>query len=330
MFLTGFDAKKVNTLYVDKNLRYHGLLQAYSRTNRIINDTKSQGNIVVFRNLKKATDDALRLFADRDAKEKIFLKPYDDYVAAFNTATLHLQSIADTPSAVDHLIGEEAELDFVKAFRELLRLKNTLHSFVDFTFDDTGLTEQIFEDYKSKYLDIHDKVRSNHEKEKVSILEDVDFELELVRRDDINVDYILHLLTQLIGASEEEKQKIIGGIMTTLSGDANLRTKRELIEKFISGTIPTITDKDTVEDEFDSFWTREKSEALERISSEEGVVSERLEKLVDDYVFTGRKPRRAELASTLEKAPSILQRGSILKRVGDKFNSFIETFIEGI
>jgi type I restriction enzyme R subunit len=330
MFLTGFDAKKVNTLYVDKNLHYHGLLQAYSRTNRIINDTKSQGNIVVFRNLKKTTDDALRLFADRDAKEKVFLQPYEDYVIAFNAATEHLQSIVDTPSAVDYLVGEEAELDFVKAFREILRLKNILLSFADFTFDDTALNEQLFEDYKSKYLDIYDKVRSNHEKEKVSILEDVDFELELVRRDDINVDYILHLLTQLIGASEAEKQKIISGIMTTLSGDATLRTKRELIEKFISGTIPTITNKDTVEDEFDSFWAKEKSEALERISNEEGVVSERLEKLVDDYIFTGRRPRRAELAGTLEKAPGILQRGSILKRVGSKFNSFIETFIEGI
>jgi len=330
MFLTGFDAKKVNTLYVDKNLRYHGLLQAYSRTNRIINDTKSQGNIVVFRNLKKATDDSLRLFADRDAKEKIFLQPYEDYVAAFNTAISHLKSIAETPGAVDRFMGEEAELDFVKAFREILRLKNILVSFVDFNFDDTGLSEQTFEDYKSKYLDIYDKVKGEHETEKVSILEDVDFELELVRRDDINVDYILHLLTQLIGATEAEKQKIIGGIMTTLSGDAQLRTKRELIEKFINGTIPTITDKDAVEREFDSFWTEEKNRALERISSEEGVIGERLEKLVDDYIFTGRKPRRAQLAGALAKQPSILQRNSILKRIGDKFNSFIETFIEGV
>lgn len=330
MFLTGFDAKKVNTLYVDKNLRYHGLLQAYSRTNRIINDTKSQGNIVVFRNLKKNTDDALKLFADRDAKEKIFLQPYEDYVSAFNIAIAHLRTIADTPSAVDSLEGEAVELEFVTAFRELLRLKNVLVSFADFTFADTGLTEQTFEDYKSKYLDIYDKVRSEHEKEKVSILEDVDFELELVRRDDINVDYILHLLTQLIGASDEEKQKIISGIMTTLSGDAGLRTKRELIEKFINGTIPNITDKDEVETEFDSFWTTEKNEALERISNEEGVVGERLEKLIEGYIFTGRKPRRTELASTLEKQPGILQRNSILKRIGDKFNDFIETFIEGV
>lgn len=330
MFLTGFDAKKVNTLYVDKNLRYHGLLQAYSRTNRIINDTKSHGNIVVFRNLKKATDDALRLFADRNANEKIFLQPYEDYIAAFNVLLMRLRSIAANPSSVDNLVGEEAQLDFVKTFRQLLRFKNILSSFADFKFDDAILSEQEFEDYKSKYLDIHDKVKSDHESEKVSILQDVDFELELVRRDEVNVDYILQLLTQLIGASEEDKQKIIGGIMTTLSGDAGLRTKRELIEKFINGTIPTISDKGAVEEEFDTFWTKEKNEALERISGEEGVISKRLEKLIDDYIFTGRKPRRAQLADALKKQPGILQRNSILKRVGDKFNSFIETFIEGI
>lgn len=330
MFLTGFDSKTLNTLYVDKNLRYHGLLQAYSRTNRILNDTKSQGNIVVFRNLKKATDDALALFADKNAKDKIFLQPYEDYLAVFNQATDRLRTIAPSPQDVDNLEGEQAEHDFVTMFRELLRAKNILSSFADFDFTDTGITVQEFEDYKSKYLDIYDKVKSDHEKEKVSILDDVDFELELVRRDEVNVDYILRLLAQLVGASEEDKQKIIGSIMTTLSGDASLRSKRELIEKFISGTIPNITDSEDVVTEFDKFWSQEKIEALERISHEEGVIRERLEKLIESYIFTGRKPRRAELAGTLEKKPSILQLNSIVKRISTKFNDFIETFIEGV
>jgi type I restriction enzyme R subunit len=329
MFLTGFDSKTLNTLYVDKNLRYHGLLQAYSRTNRILNDTKSQGNIVVFRNLKDATDKSLELFANKNAKETIFLQPYEDYLSVFNKALDHLHDMVATPQDVDNLVGETAELDFVTMFRELLRAKNVLESFADFKFSDTGISEQEFENYKSKYLDIYDKVRNQQEKEKVSILEDVDFELELVRRDSITVDYILRLLAQLVGASEEDKMKITQNITTTLAGDAELRSKRELIEKFISTTIPEITDGDDVEEAFDEFWSKERTEALARISQEEGVDSQRLEKLIEDYIFTNRKPRRAELAATLEKKPSILQLNNILKRISGKVTSFIETFVDG-
>ncbi len=330
MFLTGFDSKTLNTLYVDKNLRYHGLLQAYSRTNRILNDTKSQGNIVVFRNLKKATDDALRLYADKNAKEKIFLQPYEDYLAVFKEATERLRQIVVIPQAVDELVGEEAELEFVTMFRELLRAKNVLASFVDFDFSDTAITEQEFEDYKSKYLDIYDKVRVNTEREKVSILDDVDFELELVRRDDINVDYILGLLAQLVGANEADKKAITGKILSTLSGDANLRSKRDLIEKFINGTIPQISNSDEVEAAFSEFWSKERTEALKKISEEEGVSPAELEKLVESYIFTNRKPRKAELVSTLVEKPGILQLNGIIKRVSIKFNDFIETFVNHI
>jgi len=330
MFLTGFDAKKINTLYVDKNLRYHGLLQAYSRTNRILNETKSQGNIVVFRNLKKATDDALALFANKDAKEDIFLQPYPDYVVKFNAALAELQRIAPTPKAVDKLHGEEAELEFVTAFRELLRLKNILVSFADFNFDHTGISAQAFEDYKSKYLDIYDKVRTNHEKEKVSILEDVDFELELVRRDEVNVDYILKLVARLVGATDEQKTDIMRSITSTLSSDASLRSKRELIEKFIGTTIPQLDNPDDVEDRFAEFWNEEKQAALEQISREEGVIAEKLESLIERYVFTNRKPKQTDFASTLAKQPSILQRNNTLKRISSRFSSFIETFVDGI
>lgn len=330
MFLTGFDSKTLNTLYVDKNLKYHGLLQAYSRTNRILNDTKSQGNIVVFRNLKNATDDALRLFADKDAQDTIFLRPYEEYLVKFNNAIASLRTFTANPSDVDNLVGEEAELEFVKGFRHLLRLKNILITFADFDFKDTNMSEQTFEDFKSKYLDIYDKVRNDHEKEKVSILDDVDFELELVRRDEVNVDYILRLLSQLVGASEEDKTRIINSVMVTLSGDATLRSKRELIEKFINNTVSKIANSEDMEDAFNDFWTKEKSDALLRISNEEGVISEKVEKLIEHYVFTGRKPRKTELADTLEKQPGILQRNSILKRLNKRFNDFIDTFIEGV
>ena len=187
MFLTGFDSPALNTLYVDKNLRYHGLIQSYSRTNRIINELKSQGNIVSFRNLKTATDEAITLFSNKDAIEVIIMKPYDDYVRYFNKAFDKLLEITPTVDSVNELETEDDELEFIKAFRDLMRVKNVLSSFSDFNWDDLEMDEQTFEDYKSKYLDLHDKVRSDHEKEKVSILDDVDFELELIHRDEINV-----------------------------------------------------------------------------------------------------------------------------------------------
>ena len=290
----------------------------------------SHGNIVVFRNLKHNTDKALELFANKSANEKIFIEPYEEYLDRFNNAVMSLRSIVPTPPDVDDLMGEAAEMDFVKKFRYLLRLKNTLVSFADFDFLHTNISEQTFEDFKSKYLDIYDKVQLNHEKEKVSILNDVDFELELVRRDEINVDYILRLLSRLVNAKENDKQKIINEITKSLSSDIKLRSKRELIEKFINGTIPNITDSNDIETEFNNFWTQEKTEALERISQEEGVVGERVEKLIEDYIFTGRKPRKTELANTLVKQPGILQRNSILKRISDKLDKFIEIFVEGV
>ncbi|MEK7600069.1 MAG: type I restriction endonuclease subunit R [Patescibacteria group bacterium] len=330
MFLTGFDSPTLNTLYVDKNLRYHGLLQAYSRTNRILNEQKSQGNIVVFRNLKKATDDAIALFSNKDAQEIIFMHPYEVYLEEFNNALAEMQKLTPTPDDVDILHGEEQELRFVTNFRELMRIRNVLLSFADFKFDDTNMSAQTFEDFKSKYLDIYDKVRSDQEKEKVSILEDVDFELELIRRDEINVDYIIRLLAQLVGASEEQKAKILGGIQNTLAGDAVLRSKRELIEKFIAKNIPDITDADDVAGEFDTFWSAERAKAFEAMCVEEGLMNDQLQKLINDYLFTGRKPRRNELAATLKEKPKILERDSVITKISKKLNNFIETFVEGI
>lgn len=330
MFLTGFDSKTLNTLYVDKNLRYHGLLQAYSRTNRILDERKSQGNIMVFRNLKKATDDAVALFSNKDAQEIIFMKPYDVYLGLFNDTVRELQKLTPTPEDVDLLHGEDQEMLFVNLFRELLRLRNILVSFADFKFEDTKLSAQTFEDFKGKYLDIYYKVRSEHSKEKVSILEDVDFELELIRRDDINVDYIVRLLARLVDVSDEQKDKLIKNIMDAVSADAVLRSKRELIEKFIKQNIPDIKDGDDVEGEFESFWTREKIEAFERMCKEEGLMSEKLQQLIDDYLFSGRKPRRDDLADTLKEKPKILERDSIVTRISKKLNKFIDTFIEGV
>ena len=207
MFLTGFDSKPLNTLYVDKNLKYHGLIQAYSRTNRILNEQKSQGNIIVFRNLKKATDEAITLFSNKEAIEEIIMQPYEDYVNKFNEAFISLLKVAPTVNSVNNLQSEEDELEFIKAFRELMRIKNTMVTFADFVWEDLAMNEQLFEDYKSKYLDLYDKVKNEHQVEKVSILEDVDFELELIHRDEVNVTYILKLLAALKDTTKADKER---------------------------------------------------------------------------------------------------------------------------
>jgi type I restriction enzyme R subunit len=333
MFLTGFDSPTLNTLYVDKNLKYHGLIQAYSRTNRIINEQKSQGNIVVFRNLKNATDEAITLFSNKDAVDVIIMKPYEDYTEKFNEALKRLNEITPTIDSVNDLRTEEDELEFVQAFRDLMRLKNILNSFSDFSWADIGIDEQEFEDYKSKYLDLHDKVKREHEVEKVSILEDVDFELELIHRDEINVTYIIQLLIKLKSKVDKEGK---GGdtereIENIINTHTQLRSKRELIEKFITQNIPEIEDTDSIPQEFDKFWIEEQRTAFNELVKSENLSIERTERLIENYLFAEREPLRDEVLDLIEgDKPTLLQR----KKVGDgilsKIMDFVETFINGM
>lgn len=330
MFLTGFDSKTLNTLYVDKNLKYHGLIQAYSRTNRILNELKSQGNIVCFRNLKGATDEAISLFSNINAKDEIIMQPYEEYVANFNQAFIALLQIAPTVDSVNDLPSEEEELEFIRAFRELMRLKNVLTTFTEFDFGDLSMDAQNFEDYKSKYLDLYDKAKSANLKEKVSILEDVDFELELIHRDEINVSYILKLLSKLKDADPEEQEKQKKTILELLAGDAQMRSKRELIERFIQENLPEINDSDNVPDEFADYWSKEKIAAIENLSKEENLDAEKLQEVIGNYLFTEKKPLRDEIIGMLNKKPSLKERKTISERVTEKIVGFVETFISGI
>jgi len=330
MFLTGFDAKKVNTLYVDKNLKHHGLIQAFSRTNRILNEVKSYGNIVCFRNLKKATDDAIALFSNLDAKEVILMQPYEVYVRKFDDALTKLQEIAPTVDSVNELPSEEEELDFVKAFRELMRLRNILSGFSDFEFADLAMDEQDFEDYKSKYLDIYDKVKTSTEKEKVSILDDVDFELELIHRDEINVVYILKLLGKLHEAEEEEKEAQRKVISDLLGGEAQLRSKKELIEKFILENLPYIKESEEIPEAFEAFWNSEKNQALEQLCIEEQLNPEQLSKLMEDYLFSGRTPLSESVVAAMQVKPKLLERKSIVERIKERILDLVATFEDGL
>ncbi len=329
MFLTGFDGRLINTLYADKNLKHHGLIQAFSRTNRILNEQKSHGNIVCFRNLKKATDDAITLFSKKEAKEDIIIPPYEEFLERFNERFVDLIKMTPTVSSVDDLPSEDEELEFAKTFRELIRLLNVIKTFTEFTWADLAMEEQQFENYKSKYLDLHDKVKSGSEKVKESILDDVDFELELIHRDEINVAYILRLLAKLKDAQEQDHEKQKKAIIDLLTGEKQLRSKRELIEKFIHENLPRI-ERDDIEEEFETFWKIERNQAFEELCEEEKIIPIKLENLIGNYLFTERKPLRDDIVDTLEVKPKILERKAVVERVSERIFQFMETFISGM
>ncbi len=327
MFLTGFDAKLVNTLYVDKNLRYHGLVQAFSRTNRIIGDVKSQGNIVSFRNLKAATDEAIALFSNPEAKEVILMEPYEVYLERFDEALQELLAIVPTPESVDRLLTEEEELAFVQAFRKLIRVDNILSGFSNYTEDEVAIDAQTFEDYKSKYLDLRDKVRSEQRLHKVSILNDVDFEVELIHRDQVNVSYIVKLLAGLHAATKpEERAARRQEIDNRLAGEVQLRSKRELIEKFIDRELPRAGKDADIAQEFDNFMSGERQRAIVELAQAEHLSEAGLQRVINQSLYSGREPSQAELQEIMVVQPSILRRAVVLGRVQEGIRGLVERF----
>jgi type I restriction enzyme R subunit len=333
MFLTGFDVKKLNTLYVDKNLKYHGLIQAYSRTNRILGELKSQGNIVCFRNLKDNTDQAVILFSDINAKEEIFIEPYEYYIEKFNQGVQELRAIAPIPNDVNKLISEEEQIEFVKAFRNLIRLLNVSKSFTEFSFSDLNLDEQTFEDYKSKYLDIYDQTRPKPDKEKESLVEEVDFELELIHRDEINVTYILELLGKLQrdnDATQEDYQNQKAYILEIIGKEAQLRSKRDLLEKFIEERMPNIEPEEKIESVFKDFWNQERIEAIQRLCTEENLKIEAVNQMIADYKFSGKEPLRETVLNACNEKPKLLERKKIFARVVSKLLDIISKFDDAI
>lgn len=330
MFLTGFDAKKMNTLYVDKNLKHHGLIQAFSRTNRIFNEVKAYGNIVCFRNLKKATDDAIALFSNPETKEVILMEPYEAYVRQFNQTFAKLLTLAPTVDSMDELPSEVEELEFVTAFRELMRLKNLLNGFSDFSFTDLAMNEQAFEDYKSKYLDIHDKFKSLGQKEKVSVLDDVDFELELIHRDEINETYILKLLARLVETDAGDRDKQRKAILDLLGGEVQLRSKQELIEKFILENLPQLDDVKALPEAFETYWNLAREKALLTLALEEKLDPGLLHTAVENYLFTQRPPLREEVVHLMREKPKLLERKPLAERVLGKIMDLVGMFYEGL
>ena len=328
MFLTGFDAPTLNTLYVDKNLKYHGLIQAFSRTNRILNEKKSQGNIVCFRNLKDATDDAIALFSNKDAKDIILMKPYEEYVEMFNKAFASLMTITPTVNSVDTLIDENEQLEFIKTFRELMRLRNILTGFSDFNHHDLSMNEQQFEDYKSKYLDLYERVKHNKENQIESILDEVDFEIELIRTDEINVAYILRLLAKYRESSIVQQEKMKRNIMSIIDGQEQLRSKRELIEAFIDKNLMAIVDTEDIDDEFENYWEQQKSDEFESLCAEENLNIDEVRAVVETYLYEQRKPLNDDISKTLVDTYKFIERRTVISRVLEKIMQHIEKFYE--
>ncbi len=330
MFLTGFDAKKVNTLYVDKNLKHHGLIQSYSRTNRILGEKKSQGNILAFRNLKDATDKAITLFSNKEAIEEIILPPFEAIAKRFDEALQDLLKVAPTPQSVDDLVSEEDEAAFIQAFRALLRAKNVLESYTDFSWAALGIDEETFIDFQTKYIDLYAKVKRENAKQKTSILNDIDFEVELIHRDIINVVYIIKLLAKLKHAKKSEKEKQRKAILDLLGSDVQLRSKRELIEKFIDENLPKIEDADNIQEEFEQYWQDQKVLALAKLCDEEGLDKEQFKSLIDAYIFSGQEPLRDDVFKCLGNRPSILQAREIGERIISKMKEYVAVFVQGM
>ena len=332
MFLTGFDSKSLNTLYVDKNLQYHGLIQAFSRTNRILDKNKTQGNIVCFRNLKDKTDEAIALFSNKEAIDEIIVEPYEIYVDKFNEATQKLLEIVPEVTSVDGLYSEEDKLEFILAFRALMRLHKKMSHYTEFTWDDLQIEEQLFADYTSKYLDLKDGLGTDPSPEKTSILNDIDFELELIRRDTINVTYIIQLLVKFTSKhSAKDKESIEKEIANLLNTEVSLRSKRELIDKFIQESLPNIKDTDTIPEEFEKFWNIEQEKALQELVKTENLSEEKTERLIENYLFTEREPLRKEILDLRKEGrPSVLKSKEIGDRILNKIIGFVDTFVNGI
>lgn len=291
MFLTGFDATTLNTLWVDKNLRYHGLLQSYSRTNRILNSIKTFGNIVCFRNLEEPTNKCIALFGDTEAKGITILRPFTDYFNGFtDNDGKHQKGYKELVDELQQMLkpgdlplGEKAEKAFIRLFGSILKMRNLLSCFEQFEAADF-MSERVIQDYTSIYLDLADKYRSEkHEKE--NICDDIVFEMELVKKVEVNIDYILSLVKQYHDGHQNDLEIRIK-INKAINSSPDLRDKKELIDKFINDLTP---DSD-VDGEWRQYVNREKREQFNQIIEEEHLKRQEAVEFIENAFQRGYVP----------------------------------------
>ena len=290
MFLTGFDATTLNTLWVDKNLKQHGLIQAYSRTNRILNSVKTYGNIVCFRNLQDATNDAIALFGDKNATGIVLLKSYEDYYYGYEDDNGKKQIGYEERIAIllqkyplgVQIVGEKAEKDFIGSIGNILRLRNILSSFDKFAGNEI-LSERDFQDYTGMYVDLYQKYKQKDDGEKESIKDDIVFEMELVKQVEVNIDYILMLVAKYHQSNCEDKE-ILGTIDKAIKSSLALRSKKELIDGFIS----KINADTNVMDDWGKFVKEQKEIDLKKIINDENLNEEETRKFLDNAFRDGQ------------------------------------------
>lgn len=288
MFLTGFDATTLNTLWVDKNLKYHGLIQAFSRTNRILNSVKTYGNIVCFRDLKDETDKAIALFGNKDAGGIVLLKPYKDYYYGYEDKGEHVPGYEELIAYLvqkypigESIIGEENKKAFIKLFGNILRLKNILNSFDDFKGNEI-LTDRDFQDYQSTYIDLYQEFRPKEKADKENINDDIVFEMELIKQIEVNIDYILMLLSKYYETNCQDKT-ILVTIDKAINSSIVLRSKKELIEGFIE-RVNLIHLED---DSWNSYVNEQKEKDLNDLIVEEKLKPEETYRFVNNALRDG-------------------------------------------
>ncbi len=329
MFLTGFDATTLNTLWVDKNLKQHGLIQAFSRTNRILNAVKTFGNIVCFRDLENETNEAISLFGDKDAAGIVLLKSYDDYYYGYEDnngkkVKGYEERIAELiqkyPLGVS-IIGEQNKKDFVILFGNILRLRNILSSFDRFIGEEI-LTPIMFQDYTSEYLDIREEFKNTGDK--VSIKEDIVFEMELVKQVEVNIDYILMLVAKYHASNCTDKE-IIGAIDKAIRSSLELRSKKELIEAFID----SVNVNGDIKENWQNFVKEQKEAEVNKIIAEHNLKSEETKEFIDNALRDGALKTTGTDIDKILPAVSIFGfGGGNRKEIKEKVIATLQKFFE--
>ena len=288
MFLTGFDATTLNTLWVDKNLRQHGLIQAFSRTNRILNSVKTYGNIVCFRDLKEETDKAIALFGNKDAGGIVLLKTYEEYYNGYDDKGEYKPGYAELIATLttqyplgQPILGEEAEKDFIRLYGAILRLRNILTSFDDFEGNEI-LSERDFQDYQSIYIDLYQEYRKGADGDKETINDDIVFEIELVKQIEVNIDYILMLVAKYQQSNCKDKT-ILTTIDKAINSSIELRSKKELIERFIE----QVNVSTKVDEDWRKFVHERKEADISAIIEEEKLKPEETRRFIDNAFRDG-------------------------------------------
>lgn len=327
MLLTGFDAKRLNTLYVDKSLKYHDLIQAFSRTNRVESDTKPFGNIVCYRTTKASVDEAVKLFSQTDSIDTVIQAPYEVYKDKFNEAVKKLLEITPVVESVDCLEREEDIKSFIIAFREMAKILVSLKTFNQFDLDSDEfiINTQNFEDYKSKYYELYRKL--SNDKENCSILNDVTFSLELIQTDKINVSYILNLIRNVDLSNEEQKQKDIENIESKLVNitDDELFLKADLIRSFLTSILPALKEEDSIDEALNNHMNKERQKEIIKFAVNNDINLESLQKIIDDYEYSGIFPDK--LINNSIEVDDYWERRDIKNRVKEFIRNLLKKFM---